>query len=402
MASLHSKGFAQGGVENTPTSRSARRFHRGSCDWFPLCCAYDGCLCAASDHDEQARLSPKPGRSSSSDYPQRGDHVSQPMPPYPVSIPAGAGSNVQPPAGPSAPVADHISSQFSGPAVVIAFINFHSGGKTGKKMAAELIHVLGKDHVFDLQGDRGPQKGLLKFKGTPGLRVVIGGGDGSINWVLSGMRVLDMTDVPAGCIPLGTGNDSSRGFGWGFKFPGVRKVKESVERMRNTRVEHFVKYDRWHALAQYDQPVSPEFADALPASLHAIRSEADIPEFYRHPQAISLPPVPDAQQLAASEKSRHGLSRPVPHRAVTIDHDARDEGYNVQAIPLQERGVITEHKHDLEPVPLERAALPANGVASEQGPGACFGGEFNNYLSVSTRAHMQQLRAPLVLRFLCV
>jgi diacylglycerol kinase family enzyme len=58
---------------------------------------------------------------------------------------------------------------------------------------------------------------LRKFKGTPNLRVVIGGGDGSINWVLSCMLAEGMTDVPAGCIPLGTGNDSSRAFGWGYK-----------------------------------------------------------------------------------------------------------------------------------------------------------------------------------------
>ena len=82
---------------------------------------------------------------------------------------------------------------------MIAFINFHSGGKTGEKLAADLVKELGRDHVFDLKGDRGPTRGLRLFKGTPNLRVVIGGGDGTINWVLSTMRMEGMTDVPAGC-----------------------------------------------------------------------------------------------------------------------------------------------------------------------------------------------------------
>lgn len=51
--------------------------------------------------------------------------------------------------------------------------------------------------------------------------MVIGGGDGTMNWVLSAMRAEGMADVPAGCIPLGTGNDTSRAFGWGFKYKSV-------------------------------------------------------------------------------------------------------------------------------------------------------------------------------------
>lgn len=177
----------------------------------------------------------------------------------------------------------------------------------------------------------------------------------------------------------------------GFKFPGARKVKKSVERMRNTRVEHFVRYDRWHAFAQYDRPVSEEFAASLPASLRAIHSAEDIPEFYRHPKAIALPPVPDEKMR---KKLPDSASAPRPYRAATIDRDAAAESYNVAAVPLEQRGDRAHHEH----VELRKAAPPVTAGADagaadaperEQGPGRNFGGEFNNYLSWGVDAQIQ-------------
>lgn len=83
---------------------------------------------------------------------------------------------------------------------------------SNRRIGCSSQHLSLIPNVIDILLFRVPS--LRKFKGTPNLRVVIGGGDGSINWVLSGMRAEEMTDVPAGCIPLGTGNDSSRAFGW--------------------------------------------------------------------------------------------------------------------------------------------------------------------------------------------
>ena len=46
----------------------------------------------------------------------------------------------------------------------------------------------------------------------------VAGGDGTVGWVLSSVRALrdlSATSIPpVGIIPLGTGNDLSRSFGW--------------------------------------------------------------------------------------------------------------------------------------------------------------------------------------------
>jgi len=201
-----------------------------------------------------------------------------------------------------------------------------------------------------------------------------------------------------GCIPLGTGNDSSRAFGWGFKFGGKKHLRKSVELMRVCTT--FVKWDRWHSFAQYDAPVTDSFAEHLPASLRPVRSKNDLPDFFRHPRHVSLPPVPSEKNAKLLPPSD---SLPRPHRAVTIDADARAEGYNVQAVSLSKReDPDSSPPANLEPVPLFPAssasaaasgsAVPAYGAAApspEAGPGFTFGGQFNNYLSWGVDAQIQ-------------
>jgi hypothetical protein len=186
--------------------------------------------------------------------------------------------------------------------------------------------------------------------------------------------------------------------------------------------------------SQYDDPVTDEFAEHLPASLRPVRRPEELPEFYRHPKTISLPQPP-------SEKLMHKLpppdSKPRPHRAATIDVDAREEGYNFSAVQLEERlalagvkpadpaaaaSVAAASGADAAGVAAAAAAAAApnglsphsnsngNGSAlprsrplspisprtppspdaspvspAEQGPGSTFGGQFNNYLSWSVR-----------------
>ncbi|KAL0359811.1 UNVERIFIED_CONTAM: Diacylglycerol kinase, partial [Sesamum angustifolium] len=50
------------------------------------------------------------------------------------------------------------------------------------------------------------------------LRIVVAGGDGTVGWVLGCLGELNKQSrlpvPPTGIIPLGTGNDLSRSFGW--------------------------------------------------------------------------------------------------------------------------------------------------------------------------------------------
>lgn len=84
----------------------------------------------------------------------------------------------------------------SGPVNMIAFVNFNSGGKTGRKSAAVLMAEIGKDNVYNLDGAN-PTRDLEKHLRTPNLRIAVCGGDGTVNWVLSCQ--LDRTYHIASC-----------------------------------------------------------------------------------------------------------------------------------------------------------------------------------------------------------
>ncbi|GMQ02206.1 hypothetical protein CsSME_00048550 [Camellia sinensis var. sinensis] len=68
------------------------------------------------------------------------------------------------------------------------------------------------------------------------LRVVVVGGDGTVGWVLGSLGELHKQGrepvPPTAIIPLGTGNDLSRSFGWGgsFLFNWKSAVKRTLDR----------------------------------------------------------------------------------------------------------------------------------------------------------------------------
>ena len=71
-----------------------------------------------------------------------------------------------------------------GPVNMIAFVNFNSGGKTGRKASLVLMNEIGKENVYNLDGAN-PTRDLEKHLRTPNLRIAVCGGDGTVNWVLS-------------------------------------------------------------------------------------------------------------------------------------------------------------------------------------------------------------------------
>ena len=56
---------------------------------------------------------------------------------------------------------------------------------------------------------------MIKFKNIPNAKILACGGDGTIGSVINFMKLNDMNN-PVGILPLGTGNDLSRVFGWVF------------------------------------------------------------------------------------------------------------------------------------------------------------------------------------------
>ncbi|OVA04238.1 Diacylglycerol kinase [Macleaya cordata] len=134
-------------------------------------------------------------------------------------------------------------------APMVVFVNSRSGGRQGPILKSRLQDLMGVEQVFDLSVVKPPefvQYGLACLenlaslgdncaKETRGkLRVVVAGGDGTVGWVLGSLQELNKQNrepVPStGIIPLGTGNDLSRSFGWGGSFPFAWKsaIKRSL------------------------------------------------------------------------------------------------------------------------------------------------------------------------------
>ena len=54
------------------------------------------------------------------------------------------------------------------------------------------------------------------FQGVSNIRILACGGDGTAGWIFSVLDKLDIRPVPPlAILPLGTGNDLARVFGWG-------------------------------------------------------------------------------------------------------------------------------------------------------------------------------------------
>ena len=149
---------------------------------------------------------------------------------------------------------------------VVVLYNSRSGssltyGEYFLKAARKLLHPA---QVYDLD-QHSPNVVIEMFKNVPNLRILVGGGDGTIAWVLHTLWLFykDETEriPPIGMVPLGTGNDLSRTLGWGGSLDGmcllsylwkisqadisyVDKWKISIKSLGNDRlVSEYVMYN---------------------------------------------------------------------------------------------------------------------------------------------------------------
>ncbi|XP_039146018.1 diacylglycerol kinase 7-like [Dioscorea cayenensis subsp. rotundata] len=148
---------------------------------------------------------------------------------------------------------------------LVVFVSPKSGGGHGTKLKDRLEDLMAKEQVFDLDDKEKRPAEFVKYGLVclerlaelgdscarlvrQRLRVMVAGGDGSVGWVLGSLAELIKQKrepvPPVGIIPLGTGNDLSRSFGWGGSFPFAWRsaVKRSLHRAINNPTRHL---DSW-------------------------------------------------------------------------------------------------------------------------------------------------------------
>ncbi|KAK9888013.1 hypothetical protein WA026_000297 [Henosepilachna vigintioctopunctata] len=128
------------------------------------------------------------------------------------------------------------------PLIVIA--NKKSGNNDGGLVLSEFRKYLNPVQVIDLN-DRKPAAALqwCVTMAPKQLRILVAGGDGTINWVLTTSYKLDLDPQPLlSIIPLGTGNDLSRVLGWGQENSSEVDVDKILDCIQKATPSHL---DRW-------------------------------------------------------------------------------------------------------------------------------------------------------------
>jgi diacylglycerol kinase (ATP) len=148
----------------------------------------------------------------------------------------------------------------------LVFVNKKAGGQQGKLVFKNMLSLFNPHQVFDLSKG-GPMPGLRMFfplaRRGPGFRIMVCGGDGTVNWVCQTLARVKFPRPefapPIALLPLGTGNDLSGYLGWGVGYTGGN-LNDYLFQLHNTEI---VQLDRWKStIANFAQPDGREDSGA--------------------------------------------------------------------------------------------------------------------------------------------
>ncbi|XP_024963070.1 diacylglycerol kinase 4-like [Cynara cardunculus var. scolymus] len=187
---------------------------------------------------------------------------------------------------------------------VVVFVNSKSGGRQGYALKSKLQNLMGEEQVLDLQTVK-PHEfveyglGCLENFAALGdscaketrerLRIVVAGGDGTVGWVLGCLGELHKQGrdpvPPTAIIPLGTGNDLSRNFGWGGSFPFNWKtaIKKTLDRVLHAPL---CRLDSWNLVISMPAGVELDTPHALKQTEEVILDQ-DLENAGRLPEQVS-------------------------------------------------------------------------------------------------------------------
>lgn len=126
---------------------------------------------------------------------------------------------------------------------LLFFVNLKSGGNLGQSLIDAVINM---DEIYIVKLPDDAKSWAQKFESIlhrNDLKVVVCGGDGSVNWAVSLLTEVYGSDFedgkyrpPISVVPLGTGNDMSRMLGWGASFTSsdVSHIRKNIDLIRNS------------------------------------------------------------------------------------------------------------------------------------------------------------------------
>lgn len=141
---------------------------------------------------------------------------------------------------------------------IIVFGNPKSGGGDAQRLF-DKINGLDGAHIFRLPEEKDNWKTLPgEILDNPQLRILVAGGDGTVNWVLSILEEYSPTYHPPIVIyPCGTGNDLSNSFGWG-RHADLKGKDQFINFLQEIRSDlELINFDIWSVSIT---PTGPPFA----------------------------------------------------------------------------------------------------------------------------------------------
>jgi diacylglycerol kinase (ATP) len=124
-----------------------------------------------------------------------------------------------------------------------------------------------------------PEDILLKYAYDPMVRVLVCGGDGTCGWIASSLDKVWLSvlrdnhhlhlskykdHLPMAIMPLGTGNDLSRQFGWGGTFQPHMKKRTMITSVERSKLTHL---DTWRCIVLPMQKLEDEEKQLIPKIL---------------------------------------------------------------------------------------------------------------------------------------
>ena len=181
----------------------------------------------------------------------------------------------------------------AGSHTLIAFVNSASGGGKGNQVFQALTKSIGENFVYDLKhctSGNMPDDILLNYAHDPQVRVLVCGGDGTCGWIYSCVDNVWSTvlrrcngqvhqssfkdHLPIAIMPLGTGNDLSRQFGWGKRFTSKMLKESEIWAVKNGTLTNL---DRWRLIILPAKTVDDEAKKAIPQILNEEIRDSQVP-----------------------------------------------------------------------------------------------------------------------------